>query len=91
MPVWSLGEIIKLRDECYPHRSEADVLNFYAYWGGIVRWVLEHPNTAKWRWKLKQAAEAMDSDKLEKAFRVENDDSVYQLLDPLLSHANLPV
>lgn len=77
MPVWTPEEIIKLRNECYPYRSESDVVELYAYWGGIVRWVLEHPNTPKWRKKLNQAADAMDNDKLEKACRSENDDKVY--------------
>lgn len=79
MPVWSLEEIVKLRNECYPHRSESDVLELYACWGGIVRWVLERPNTAEWRRKLHQVANAMDNDKLEKACCAGDDDEVYHL------------
>ena len=75
MPVWEREEIEKLRKECYPATMPQDVDQLYAYWGGIVRWVLQHPNEPKWL-ELDHAATAMDSGKLQKACRSESDDKV---------------
>lgn len=84
MPVWTLEEIWKLRNESYLHISESDVLELYAYWGGSVPWVLHHPNTAQLHKKLNQAADAMNDRKLETACFGMNDDKVRHFYIPSL-------
>eukprot|EP00128_Syssomonas_multiformis_P018465 Colp12_sorted_trinity150504_noHs@4265 len=46
MPVWSEYELYLARKECFPTVPLETLMEKYCKWGGIVRYVLEHPRAA---------------------------------------------
>ena len=44
MPVWTLEELMCCKQEVYPELDDDLIAQLYAHFGGVARYVLEHPS-----------------------------------------------
>lgn len=64
MPIWSLEEIQRCREQIYNQQSEAETKSLFDRWGGIPRFVLEYANDVSQQELLDDAIKGVNLDSL---------------------------